>query len=84
MILHGSSYGQSEQITKNDCQKQNGRQKQNACQKKTDHNSLNFQARSSRFCMVVHIDLLQITDFAKEMAANLFVQSSKFGQILLS
>ena len=25
---------------------------------KTDHNSLNFQSRSSRFCMVVHIDLL--------------------------
>ena len=33
---------------------------------KTDHNSLNFQARSSRFCMVVHIDLLQITHFGKQ------------------
>ena len=32
---------------------------------KTDHNSLNFQARSSRFCMVVHIDILQITKFWK-------------------
>ena len=32
----------------------------------TDHNSLNFQARSSRFCMVVHIDILQITHFGKQ------------------
>ena len=33
---------------------------------KTDHNSLNFQARSSRFCMVVHIYLLKITHFGKQ------------------
>ena len=26
---------------------------------KIDHNSVNFQARSSRFCMVVYIDLPQ-------------------------
>ena len=29
-------------------------------------NSHNFQARSSRFCMVLHIDLLQITNFGKQ------------------
>ena len=33
---------------------------------KTDYNSFNFQARSSRFGMVVHIDLLQITHFGKQ------------------
>ena len=33
---------------------------------KTDHNSLNFQARSHRFCMVVHTDLLQIIHFQKQ------------------
>ena len=33
---------------------------------KIDHNSFNFQARSSRFCMVVHIDILQITYFGKQ------------------
>ena len=33
---------------------------------KTDHNSLNFQARSSRFCVVLHTDLLKITHFEKQ------------------
>ena len=33
---------------------------------KTDHNSLNFQPRSSRFCMVTHIGHLQITHFGKQ------------------
>ena len=33
---------------------------------KTDHNTFNYQPRSIRFCMVVHIDLLQITHFGKQ------------------
>jgi len=65
--LHGTSYGEFKQITKN------GRQKKKWLPKtkwppnqKTDHNSLNFKARSSLFCMVVHIYLLQITHFGKQ------------------
>ena len=53
---------------------------------KTDHNSLDFQARSSRFCMVVHIDLLQIIHFQKQngrQIIKLIITHSIFSIIFL-
>ena len=48
---------------------------------KNDHNSLNFQARSSRLCMVVNVDHLQFFFFKKQNGrrnTKLFITHSIF------
>ena len=58
-MLHGSSYGPST-IKFHFFEKQNGRQKTKwPPNHKFCHDSLNFQVRSSRFCMVGYIYLRQ-------------------------